>query len=332
MRLKILLYLVLIGISVQAQQKPHYTQYLLNNYIINPALSGIDNYIDVKLSTRNQWIGIDGAPRTYYATINGSVGKQDYRQNATSFDMIGRNTHGNDFLENYTPLTPHHGWGFTAINYKTGYIDRSTAYGTYAYHLGLNKDYSLSAGFGAGGSLITVDASKITLAQPGDLAIGSAIDKINLIKPELNAGLWLYSAKLFAGISAQQIIPSKLSLVESSLNKSTTVPHLFLTAGYRMRATYDVYVLPSMMVRYIPGIPTGIDLNCRVQYLDLLWIGGNFRKGDGFSAICGMNVNRMFQFSYSYDTNNGKYLLSTMNKGTHEIVLGFVLRNRHDDF
>ena len=34
-----------------AQQKPQYTQYVLNNYIINPALSGIENYMDVKLSS-----------------------------------------------------------------------------------------------------------------------------------------------------------------------------------------------------------------------------------------------------------------------------------------
>ena len=44
---------VLFVFFADAQQRPHYTQYILNNYILNPALSGIENYVDVKLSTRD---------------------------------------------------------------------------------------------------------------------------------------------------------------------------------------------------------------------------------------------------------------------------------------
>ena len=49
---------VLFVFFADAQQRPHYTQYILNNYILNPALSGIENYVDVKLSTRDQWVGL----------------------------------------------------------------------------------------------------------------------------------------------------------------------------------------------------------------------------------------------------------------------------------
>jgi type IX secretion system PorP/SprF family membrane protein len=152
------------------------------------------------------------------------------------------------------------------------------------------------------------------------------------LKPELNAGLWLYSSRFFAGLSAQQIIPAKLELVESSLNQSALVPHMFFTTGYKFRATYNIYVLPSVMVRYIAALPVGLDLNCRVQYQDLMWLGANFRKDDGFAAMAGFHLNQKVQVSYSYDLNKGKYLLSTMNRGTHELVLGFIMGNRHADF
>ena len=59
-----------------AQQRPHYTQYILNNYILNPAISGIENYTDIKLSARDQWVGLDGAPRTAYFTIQGLSAKK----------------------------------------------------------------------------------------------------------------------------------------------------------------------------------------------------------------------------------------------------------------
>ena len=44
----------LLGLLASAQQRPHYTQYILNNYVLNPAISGIENYTDVKLSATDQ--------------------------------------------------------------------------------------------------------------------------------------------------------------------------------------------------------------------------------------------------------------------------------------
>ena len=80
--------------AVQAQQKPYYTQYILNNYILNPALSGIENYTDVKLSYRSQWAGINGAPTTMYLSVQGPIDKQDYRTTPTSFQIPGENPRG----------------------------------------------------------------------------------------------------------------------------------------------------------------------------------------------------------------------------------------------
>ena len=328
-KIKFLIIFLFFIQAANAQFRPHYTQYILNNYIVNPALSGIENYVDVKLSMRNQWVGIDGAPKTFYATVHGALGKEDYRQNATSFDMIGQNTRGNEFLPNYTTAAPHHGIGFTALNYKTGYINRVTSYATYAYHIGLNESTSLSAGFGLGISSFSIDRSKITLANSSDPSVDETIATFRKIKPELNAGLWLYSSKYFIGVSAQQIIPSRLSLIDSAGYKSTLVPHIFATAGYRAPLSYDISIMPSVMVRYISNLPIGVDVNLKAQFQDMFWIGGSYRNQDGFAAMLGLNFAQKVHISYAYDLNKGQYLLSTMNRGTHEIVVGFLLNNRH---
>ena len=81
-----------------AQAKPSYTQYILNNYILNPAVTGIENYTDIKLSNRNQWTGINGAPVTTYLTMHGPIGKTDLRTTATSFAVAGDNPRGKDCL------------------------------------------------------------------------------------------------------------------------------------------------------------------------------------------------------------------------------------------
>ena len=52
-----------------AQAKSSYNQYILNNFILNPAQAGIENYTDVKISARDQWVGLNGAPKTTYFSI-----------------------------------------------------------------------------------------------------------------------------------------------------------------------------------------------------------------------------------------------------------------------
>src|SRR6185295_3501783 len=97
---------VCIAGTVIAQQRPHYTQYILNNYILNPALSGIENYIDVKTSYRDQWVGLNGAPKTFYLTIHGPIGKKDYKTSSTSYQIPGENPRGNSYWETYTASEP----------------------------------------------------------------------------------------------------------------------------------------------------------------------------------------------------------------------------------
>ena len=120
--IKRLLFLCVLsaGKQLAAQQKPGYTQYILNNYIINPAITGIENYTDVKISYRNQWTGIDGAPVTTYLSIQGPVGKKDYRTNSTSFEVPGENPRGRSYMESYTAAEPHHGLGGIIVSDNTG--------------------------------------------------------------------------------------------------------------------------------------------------------------------------------------------------------------------
>ena len=186
--------------AVSAQQRAHYTQYILNNYILNPALSGIENYTDVKISARDQWVGMTGAPRTVYLTIHAPLGKKDYKTSATSYNVPGENPRGNAYWETYTASEPHHGVGMTVMNDKTGNFNRFTATASYAYHLGLSPRTNLAAGFSAGITTVGLNAAGKAFfgPNPSDPAVGGATaNELRKIKPDLSVGLWLYSSKLF---------------------------------------------------------------------------------------------------------------------------------------
>ncbi len=319
--------------TADAQQRPHYTQYILNNYIINPAVAGIENYTDVKVSHRHQWVGLDGAPVTTYITIHGPLKKSAYeRENPTTFRAAGENPRGKAYWQDYTAADPHHGIGFTMMNDRTGPLNRFSVAATYAYHLGISERTSLSAGISAGVQNMTLNASKLNFEFPVDPAVAGS-GYLNKLRPDVSAGLWIYSANYFVGLAAQNILPSKLTFAEDTLTVTSSgklVPHLFLSAGYRVFLNDDISLLPSATIRYINPMPIGVDLNAKVQYQDLVWAGASYRLQDGLSAMVGVNVNSSFNVGYSYDYTTSR--LNTVSRGSHEIVVGFLLGNKYGDW
>ena len=61
--------------DVQAQQDPHYTQYMYNMNVINPAYAGSKENLSFGLLFRKQWVDIEDAPTTFTATGHSPIGK-----------------------------------------------------------------------------------------------------------------------------------------------------------------------------------------------------------------------------------------------------------------
>ncbi len=323
---------ILMAHHLFAQQRPHYTQYILNGFIINPAVAGIENYTDVKLSHRHQWVGLQDAPVTTYFTIHGPAKKSAYENtSATGFGPNGENPRGKAYWKNYTRAEPHHGLGFTMINDQTGPLKRFSASGTYAFHLGISDQTSMSAGISAGIQNMSLNTSKLVWGIPLDPSV-SGSGYLNRISPELNAGIYLYSANYFVGISAQQLIPSRLKWTEDTvrLTGGRLIPHVFATAGVKLFVNEDFSLLPSVLVKYVSPAPISVDINAKLQYRDLLWAGTSLRIKDGFAAMVGINVSNTFNVGYSYDITTTR--LNTVSRGTHEILIGFLLNNNYGDW
>jgi len=324
---------VLLAGNLCAQQQPYYTQYILNNFILNPALAGIENYWDCKVSYRNQWVGLNGAPTTLYLTINTPLGKTayDYETPNTVPDLQAKNQGAKQFLMEYTAPPAHSGIGFTILNDKTGPLSRIAAYGSYAYHVPVGLKTSLSFGVSLGVQEVNVDVNAVDFGQanPVDPAVlGSGY--LNKLEPDVNAGLWLSNKRFFVGLSAQQIVPVPINNNGTTTSNGVVlltgklIPHSFLTAGYKILVSEDINILPSVMISYVQPLPMGLDLNAKIQFQDLLWLGFSYRYQRGFAAMLGVNISSTVNLGYSYDYTTTQ--LNTVSNGTHEIVLGFLWR------
>lgn len=330
-----LILIALLPALVSAQAKPSYTQYVLNNYILNPAVAGIENYTDIKISNRNQWTGLPGAPVSTYLTMHTPIGKSDLRTSATSYSVPGKNPRGKQYWEDYTAPEPHHGVGLTVMNDQAGYINRWSLAASYAYHKPLGVKTTLAAGFSAGVNSVNLDRSKIQWADldPNDPAVGYASGELKKIKPEVGAGVWLYSDKYFAGLSVLNIVPGKFRFVSNKDYGTYYTPNFFFTAGYRFLLTEEINVIPSVMVQYWQPQLLGIHANAKFQYLDKFWVGGSYRYGDlisGYSGMAGLQLANTISLSYSYEVASSNRLRAYTGN-THEFLIGFTLGNKYGD-
>ena len=310
------------------QQRPQYSQYMMNNFVLNPAIAGIEDYADLKTGYRNQWTGFGGEPTTYYLSGHWALNKPDLTSRGIT---PVRGQKPNIKLTNRFVRVPSHtGLGGLFVSDKAGAFARTTFSLSLAKHIQLQNTMKVSLGVSAGITQNSIDFDQITLANPSDPLNQSG--KINGYQPELNVGVWLYDRDFYVGASANQVALNNLGFGDILPNqkeyawqgKSQT--HYFLTGGIRREINEDWALAPSLMLKYTQGSPVSFDVNAKMYYLDRFWLGTSYRHQDAFVGLLGFHVNSTFNIGYSYD-----FVFSNINlaaRASHEIVVGIMLNNR----
>ncbi|SNC77702.1 type IX secretion system membrane protein, PorP/SprF family [Hymenobacter gelipurpurascens] len=305
----LLLPLLLAAAPLRAQQQAQYSQYMNNNYILNPGTTGVEDYIDAKLSYRTQWTGLEGAPKTYYASISSSLGKWRTTSKRTLRDR----------------RRPFHALGALMYKDETGPTSRTAAYVSYAYNLVLRPNLRAALGVSAGMQQFAVDGNKLQFFDPTTVAASDAS-----LVPDASVGLWVYSSDFYVGVSGAQLLGNKLdfSYGPTSLGAGAgnyLRRHYFATAGVRVPLSDDWSLVPSVLVKAVKPAPLSVDLNAKLKYQDLLWVGVSWRAFDSFVTMVGLSYEQ-FTLGYSYDA--GLSELAGYHGGSHEVLLGLRLKKK----
>jgi type IX secretion system PorP/SprF family membrane protein len=320
------LFLTACCFNLAAQQRPQYTQYVFNNYLLNPAVSGIENYTDFRAGYRSQWTGLQGAPVTSYLSVNAPIGSNFLYGDATSMSGESENPLSRSYTRNYIAAEPHHGVGAMVVTDRAGPITQTTISGSYAYHLGITSKLNLSVGVMAGVNRISLDLSQVTLADAYDPAVYSG--NTSQFKPDLGVGVWAYSGNYYLGASVQQLLKQTITFGNRSVyNQGKTVPHYFLTGGFKVFLDDEITLLPSVLFKFVDPAPASYDINMKLSFNNKFWVGGSYRHNDSKSAMAGFNISSLINVAYSYDFTSSN--LRTVSNGSHEIVLGVLLNNRY---
>jgi type IX secretion system PorP/SprF family membrane protein len=321
------LILLLAAIGAKGQHRPQYSLYMMNNYLLNPAISGIEDYADIKLGYRNQWSGIEGAPETFYLSAHMPIGK---KVGAASNSAGARNRQRSlNRIENpnntYRPRRPHHGVGGMIMADNIGPFRKIEANVSYAYHIPVAPKINLALGIAGGIVQNTLRSDEISFADPNDNSIGSG--NINQIRPDLTIGGWAYSEDFYVGFSAAQLLRNMDDF--GGIDETDDNPqniHYFLTGAYRFQMSRDFDAIPSVLIKHTPSAPVAYDLNLLFSYIDRVWAGGSYRSTGAVVMMAKFSINYTFDLGYAYDY--GSKNIYQYNNGSHEVVLGIRLKNK----
>jgi len=276
--------------SVWAQQQTLNSQYMFNRFLINPAVTGNQEYIPIRLTARQQWIGVEEAPSTQSISAHMLLGNKNMG--------VG----GYIFADRFGPET------------KVG-IQAS-----YSYILDINsrKGLKLAFGLAARAFQYKLNYNQLEVMDQDDNLLYQNSE--STFVPDADFGVYLYNKKYFVGLSATQLIGMPVEITHTSIRENDMVRHYYLLGGYKFDIADDFQLEPSTIIRATEVTPFSADVNLRAIYQSNYWLGVSYRSSNTIAAMIGAKY-KDFVFGYSYD-----YTLSKMNNhqsGSHEIILGY---------
>lgn len=300
MRYGIILLVVLLSGSARAQQLAQYSQYVFNQFSVNPAVAGSKDCLDMRLGYRQQWVGLDGAPTTGWVSLHGVLRAK-----------------GKPFQANK------HGIGAFIEADEAGNFGYTSFLLAYAYHMQMSRNFYLSMGLFGGVRQVKLSVGETTLAQYDDPVVNS--QAAALVYPEITPGIWCYSKTAWAGLSIHQLLANRMGDIGVDSRFSR---HIMLSGGYRYRIGRKTAFVPSGLLKFAGGAPAAFDINGMVEWNRIYGIGLGYRNGDAFVAMVKIGFLQYFQFGYSYDITTSRLRVASSN--THEVILAITPCKRED--
>ena len=292
-------------LGANAQQVPLYSQYMMNGFLLNPAVAGSEGYTALNLTVREQWLGLKDAPKTQAISGQTRLLKNSYISKNSSVRRRQRMSSRSGNI----------GLGGYVFNDQNGPISRTGLQLSYAYHIRMNRS-QLSFGLSGIAYQFAIDDSKISLEDPSDQIYLNAAKSIFI--PDASAGVYYSDPKTYAGLSVSQLFQSALRLGEKGYAEYKMMRYYYLTAGYDIDINENFTIEPSFLLKAAENKTYQVDINSKFIFNEEYWAGISYRTGGALIFMGGVRVDKFF-FGYAFD-----YTLSSIMKrtyGSHEIMV-----------
>jgi type IX secretion system PorP/SprF family membrane protein len=286
--------------NVEAQQTPFSSQYYTNQFVTNPALTGVKGTTNAFLTHRTQWVGIEGAPQTTYFTADGSL------------------------------LQDKVGLGLVMFSDVTGILSRTGFNANYAYKLQINADNSLRFGLSAGVLNNKIDFAKAIVLDNTDPLLSSQEQTRTSVTADL--GLTYIWKSLEVGFAVPQVLGNRVNYQNNieftgDYNLSR---HYYGSLKYTVDISRSngITAYPLVMVRSVQGAPLQYDINTVFDWERYGWIGFTYHSDYAVAFSAGV---RFKGLSVGYAHNIGTNAIKSYTGRTSEFLLGYTFEKKESD-
>ncbi|MBE50398.1 MAG: hypothetical protein CMP51_01765 [Flavobacteriales bacterium] len=291
MKKTLLIFFIFTTSIICSQQAIMFSQYYINDYIYNPAITGSKNFNPWTLQTRQQWLGFEGAPLTANLSYHG---------------LLNNRSAMGGYLEHDRTSPSHH----------------SSFQLSYAYHVPLDgKNTFLSLGVGAKIMYYYLDFLPEDIQAEYDPAYNSKAYESFL--GDANSGVYLYSDNFFIGYSVINLLQSSFNEEAGyGFSKNFEERIYYGIIGYQFHIDRDWIIEPSSLIRNLDNSYREYNFTTRVIYSDQMWAAASIRSNSSFSFAIGTNSDKV-RFGYSFDYYYGE--IRNYQNGTHEITISHLI-------
>lgn len=294
--------ILLIGsfYKIQAQQEAHYTQYMYNNLLVNPAFAGSRRVASVNVLYRNQWIGFKGNPRSFLASFDSPW----MSKNRLGLGLILSNQ--SEGIISRLALTPSVSYAIIHTEESTLRIGISASYRQYRFDL---------------------QSSTVNIQQRQDPTL-SENDNPSLNNMNLGMGIYYDRKNIYAGLSIPNLNQNPLILNQdaSVQLKGTEHKHIYAMVGglFSLGGNENIQLKPSMMFKYVANAPFSVDATMSILFKKKFTGGISYRTGsdgsigDSVDLLSFVQINDSFAVGMAYDFTLSQ--ISNYNRNSLEIL------------
>ncbi len=290
MRTKLfLIAILLVTCSGYAQQDAQFTQYMYNTININPAYAGSRGTMSIFALHRDQWVGLDGAPKTNAISINTPINNSNI------------------------------GLGVSLVNDKIGPTNENQFSVDLSYSVPTSDTWKLSFGIKGTANFFNLDIDKLNPETAGDPQFQNLNNEFS---PNVGAGLYWHSSKAYIGLSVPNFIQTNryddndVAIYKDQIN-------YYLIAGYVFDFSQEIKFKPALLTKMVEGAPLQVDVSANFMFFEKLTLGVAYRWDAAVSAMAGFQITDGLYIGYAYDNETTN--LKNYSSGSHEIFLRFEL-------
>ena len=281
---------VLNSSPVSAQRDIHFSQYLFQGVLINPAYAGSKNQVENTLAYRNQWAGLQGAPKYAAYTINSPI------------------IHGSG------------GLGLQVTDQQFGGLVENACIASFSYRVRVRKG-TLAAGAESGFRQYSFNTNDLLIHDANDPVVEN--NKTSIV-PDLGLGMYYQTDKYHLGISAKKLLGKAYQ--QSPVFTENQNRYYSLFAGRKYRIGAQDHLLTTCFVNYSKDVPLLAEGTVIYQAQKGFWLGAAYRSSKEMSVLAGINLKQLIasfnedlSLGYAYDQSFSS--LQPSNHGSHELLL-----------